>query len=313
MLHKAQHIEISSAELFAEIQELGRNASFEILPGTRMDFVDMTRPGTRIHLTDFSSDQRDVNRDLTIRLSAEFAQKGFTPVPHIAARRIKSHDDLDVITTRMKEVGVTHVMLIAGDGKPAGEFESSMDLLKTGVMKKFNNIAVAGHPNAGILTTPRRGQATDALKWKNDYAQVCARDMRIVTQLEYDADTILDYEAKNREQGNILPIYVGLTGPASLEEKKIYAKRCMLDISKIVLNQGSNIFKAFSERVPDQLITTIARSRIEARKEGLSGIAGLHFFTFGVAPRTVGFTNSLINGDFVMNDENIGFKLQMAN
>ena len=84
---------------------------------------------------------------------------------------------------------------------------------------------------------------------------------------------------------------------------------CGINVARIVQNQGSKLFQMFSSEVPDGLVTRLAQSRLEPQKEGLSAIAGLHFFTFGVAPKTADFIKAMKDGAFRMKPDNDGFDL----
>src|ERR1700745_4446973 len=80
-------------------------------------------PGTRINVTFWE------NEDLARRITAAAAVKrlGFTPVPHISARRIKSQDMLEEYLSALRDIGAAdNVLIIGGDPTgPLGPYEEA--------------------------------------------------------------------------------------------------------------------------------------------------------------------------------------------
>src|ERR1700733_1420541 len=65
-------------------------------------------PGTRINVTFLD------NEDLAMRVGAAAAVKrlGFTPVPHISSRRIKSQEMLEEYLEALRDVGAAESVLV---------------------------------------------------------------------------------------------------------------------------------------------------------------------------------------------------------
>ena len=65
-------------------------------------------------------------------------EAGFNPVPHIAARRVKSSTELnEFLEQAVKEYGVHRVLLIGGDiDKPLGPYNDPLQILKEGVLNQ---------------------------------------------------------------------------------------------------------------------------------------------------------------------------------
>src|SRR5882757_9652155 len=74
--------------------------------------------------------------DMAARIAAATLVKslGFTPVPHISARRLLSHEDLTTFLSRLQaEVGVEQAFVVAGDPHtPLGPFEDALAVIRTG-------------------------------------------------------------------------------------------------------------------------------------------------------------------------------------
>src|SRR5690606_31513285 len=162
------------------------------------------------------------------RLRAE----GFAPMPHIPARIVKDAGVLEEWLKRYaQEAGVDQALLLAGGvAQPYGEFDSSMQMMETGLFQKhgFTRLHVAGHPegNKDIDTDGSSTNADAALAWKQSYAQQTGIQMAIVTQFAFAAQPIVDWAERLRGEGITLPIHVGIAGPAKLQTLIRYAVSC---------------------------------------------------------------------------------------
>ena len=92
-------------------------------------------PGTRINVTFLE------NEDLAMRVGAAAAAKrlGFTPVPHISSRRIKSQEMLEEYLEALRDVGAAeNVLVIGGDPTVAmGPYEESLAVIESGVLQLY--------------------------------------------------------------------------------------------------------------------------------------------------------------------------------
>lgn len=68
-----------------------------------------------------------------VALAERLLAAGLSPVPHVAARRIRSHKELAGVLRAFREVGVRAFLVIAGDGWARGPFPDSLVLLDTGL------------------------------------------------------------------------------------------------------------------------------------------------------------------------------------
>src|SRR5271169_4052852 len=86
----------------------------------------------------------------TIDAARQLQRAGFHPVPHIAARYLTGKVQLDDFLARLNgEAGVDEALAVAGDrDKPAGPFQSSLQLIESGVFEKhgITRIGIAGYP-----------------------------------------------------------------------------------------------------------------------------------------------------------------------
>src|SRR5689334_764243 len=119
------------------IQELVKGYSIETTAreATRIErFSDIVPPDTRIYIVHIPGSDRQE----TISLARRLRNEGLEPVPHIAARSFENLPALDGFLNQLTaESGVKQILLIAGDSAPAGEVESTLQVLDSGVLEKY--------------------------------------------------------------------------------------------------------------------------------------------------------------------------------
>ena len=98
--------------------EIGPKTEIETVPPIRDIYVTMLPGG----------DYRE-----TADKAVELVKKGFNPVPHFPARSMQNEGELKEYVDRCKDGGVTQALIIGGGREPVGKFESSFQLLETGL------------------------------------------------------------------------------------------------------------------------------------------------------------------------------------
>ena len=94
------------------------------------------------------------NEDRPMRVGAAkaVADAGFTPVPHVAARRMASTAEFaEFLDALRSEVGSTLLFAVAGDpAEPMGPYASSLDLIRSGLPAEhgFTEVSIAGYPSS---------------------------------------------------------------------------------------------------------------------------------------------------------------------
>ena len=174
-------------------------------------------------------------------------------------------------------------MLAGGGSDPVGEFESSMQLLETELFGRagFTRIHVAGHPegNRDIDPDGSTAEADRALAWKQRYAQTSDAEMAIATQFCFEADPVVAWADRIREQGVALPVHVGAAGPAKLQTMIRFAVACGVGASlRVLRKRARDLSKLLLPFEPGDYLGGIADHR--ARHPG-SNIAAVHFFPLG--------------------------------
>ncbi|MFP3921466.1 MAG: methylenetetrahydrofolate reductase [Dichotomicrobium sp.] len=267
---------------------LARNASIEVIPQTAnkiASFGDLLLPGTRVFIP-FLPKARFSD---CIPLAARLQSEGMQPVPHIAARRLRSRSELtDTLDELRERVGVKQVLVIAGDPEePVGPFSDSMAVLETGVLEErgISTIFVGGQPE-GIPGIP--GEAVSkALDWKYAYAKQSPARFRLVTQFVLDADNLMTWRRNLAERGIDLPLHVGVAGPTSLKTLMKFAGITGAKASfRAMRKYGVKLTRLSDTAAPDDLVYRLASETAGAE------IHGLHVYTFGGFARAVEWLSS---------------------
>ena len=233
-------------------------------------------PGTRIHITFLE------NEDLQTRLNAAAAVKrlGFTPVPHISARRIRSKEMLEEFLGALQAIGATaNVFAVGGDpAVPHGPYEDSLALIESGLFQQFGvkHISIAGHPDkhpdvpVDVLWS--------ALESKSAALAKLRMPGTVLTQVEFDVDRVLAWLADVRQRGVTLPVRVGVPGPTSIKGLLGFASRLGVSTSTTIARKyGFSVTNLLGKAGPDTFIRDLEAGLDPARH----GQVGLHFYTFG--------------------------------
>ena len=234
----------------------------------------------------------------TLRAAVRLRELGMRPVPHLAARAVLDPDALGAMLAALhREADVDHALLVAGSMRtPVGAFDGALAALASGMFERhgWRTLGVAGHPEG----SPDVASAAlaQALQTKNDYARGSALQMHLVTQFCFDAAPLIAWERQARAAGNRLPVHVGLAGLASLPTLVRYARYCGVGASLGVLTrQAGRLFRLAAAVTPGEIVTALARSRIDDPR---SLIARVHFFPFGSFDATVAWAASVARGEF---------------
>jgi methylenetetrahydrofolate reductase (NADPH) len=233
-------------------------------------------PGTRIHVTFLD------NEDLTMRVSAAAAAKrlGFTPVPHISARRLKSREMLEEYLTALRDIGASeNVLVIGGDPTvPMGPYEESLAVIESGLLQQYGvkHISMGGHPS-GDPNIPADA-LFPALERKAAALAKLQLPGAVITQVDFDVDRVLSWVAEVRARGIDLPIRVGVPGPASVKLLLGFASRLGVSTStSIAKKYGLSVTNLLSKAGPDRFIRDLQAGLDPAKH----GVVKLHFYTFG--------------------------------
>jgi methylenetetrahydrofolate reductase (NADH) len=265
------------------VAQLIRACSIEIAP--RDPFAgpalrDLVTPGRTV----FVNHPSTATYHSIVAAAAQLHRAGFVPVPHVAARRLTGFTQArDFLERAVGEAAVDEILLIGGDPpRPAGAFDSSLELLASGLVEKsgIRRVNFAGHPEGHPQIA--RAALDAALEAKVALAHQAGLGAGVVTQFAFDAGAIGRWVAAQRARGIVCPIRIGVAGPANVATLAQFAVRCGVGSSLRALAHGHTAFaRILSEAGPDALIRALA-----AGEEGAHPLDGLHVFTFGGMRRT---------------------------
>ena len=123
--------------------------SIEVTPNAAAkieNFAEVLPANTRIYIAHIEGTPFEE----MLNTAKKITNEGFIPMPHFPARIIEDKDMLESwLSQYSEEADVQEALLIAGGSKkPAGVFDSSIQIIETELFDKYNfkRLHVAGHP-----------------------------------------------------------------------------------------------------------------------------------------------------------------------
>jgi methylenetetrahydrofolate reductase (NADPH) len=289
------------------VQELVKGYSIEttVQQSQRIEsFADMLPAGTQLYIahvpgTDFAD---------TVTLAARLRREGMEPVPHIVGRRIQNLAEAEDFVKKLAGEGVQQVLVVAGDvSTPVGSLTSGLEILDSGIIEKYGikRVGVAGHPEGHREVKDE--VLRDALRRKNEYARRTGAHVYVATQFTFSADTIIDWEAANKDDIGQLPVMVGLPGLASAKTLLKFAMDCGVGASlQAFSRRAASLTKLLTVNAPDDIVVGLAANKVKSPQTHLNGV---HFFPFGGLKKTADWANKIVAGDFSFTDDQKGLNV----
>ena len=242
-----------------------------------------------------------------VSVAKRLRRAGMNPVPHIAARQLASRDVATEFLAGLRdEADVTRALIIAGDSDTqSGAYDSSTDLLETGLLQAHGicSVGIAGYPE-GHRKIPE-ATLMAALDRKIGYAVRREIDLFMVSQFSFDGQAILGWLRRLRARGVVLPVRVGVAGPATIRTLLNYGLHCGIGNSIRALgSQAISLTRLVVQHGPENVVRCIAASETEL------GIAGLHLFPFGGFTRSAGWIDNVACGRFGLSQPDESFSIQ---
>ena len=214
-----------------------------------------------------------------INIAAQLRDFGFQPVPHIAARRMRSVQDLDdYLAAFVERAGVREVLVIGGDlDKPLGPYDSALDVIKSGLPAKHGvtRIGIAGYPDGHPFIDD--AALVSALEAKLEACSTSGVESYLVTQFSFQADSIIEWCSAVHADHSELPIHAGIPGPAKFGTLLRFAKICgvQTSVKKLMANKTMGL-DLLRRAAPWKQIEAIGRYQIDTGRP-----LSTHLFTFG--------------------------------
>ncbi len=279
-----KHRTASETQAAPQVETFLRGYSIEVMPRTAEkveDFRALLPEATRVYIAHIEGTPIE---DM-VATARRLAGDGFQVMPHFPARIIADRRQLqDWIARYQGEAGVTQGLILAGSPKhQVGDFESSVQLLETGLFDKagFTRLHVAGHPegNRDIDPDGSDRRVMDALRWKQDYAATTDAEMAIVTQFCFEADPVIRWVDRLAAEGIALPVHIGIAGPAKLQTLIRFAIACGVGPSlKVLQKRAMDVTKLVLPYEPNDVINALARHKATHPDFNIEQV---HFFPLG--------------------------------
>jgi methylenetetrahydrofolate reductase (NADPH) len=271
-------------QISENIERFLGNYSIEVMPRTAdkiTNFRDILPKNTRVYIAHIEGTPIE---DM-VTTAKRLAEEGFPTMPHFPARIIKDKATLNEwISQYQGEAGVDQALILAGGvSKPHGEYESSMDLLETGLFDKakFKNIHIAGHPegNKDIDPDGDTKNIDSALNWKQNFKNKTDAKMAIATQFAFEARSIITWANSIKNAGIDIPIHIGIAGPAKLQTLIKFAIACGVGPSlKVLQKRATDVTKLLLPYEPIDVLSQLADHKA---KNPDFNISSVHFFPLG--------------------------------
>lgn len=225
--------------------------------------------------------------DRQLAVCRQVRELGLIPVPHIVARNIEDRAALDRLLGRLAgEAGVDRALLLGGDREqPAGEYESSLQLIESGLLEAhgIGRIAIGcypeGHPR---IPAP---ELHEALIAKVAAARSRRLQLILISQLCFESRPIIEFLRRIRAEGITERIRVGVAGPATASTLIRYAMICGVGASLRALRERQSLAgNLLSNTTPEKLVRELEAA--DASDPSLN-IWGIHFFTFASLRNTI--------------------------
>ncbi|RCW43140.1 methylenetetrahydrofolate reductase (NADPH) [Halopolyspora algeriensis] len=258
-----------------QLQRYLSQARFEVLPLSGvLDQADTLPRDATVTVTSSPSK----GTEATLDTAAQLRSKGFHAVPHLSARLVTDRSHLAELYSRIDELGLSEVFVIAGDSPtPAGEFTDALSLLRATdeLGLRPPRVGVTGYPEPHAFISDQT--TIQALDEKSRYADY------IVSQICYDPNTIVSWVKAVRERGVTLPIHIG--APGSVDPKKLLRISLKIGLGpsmRFLRKQQGVVTRLLTRYTPETIFDELSPYLLDPDY----GIAGWHLFTFNEITKT---------------------------
>ncbi len=253
----------------AAVRRLLQSPEFELIPlpsvAKQIEFLPEAAT-----VTVTSSPTRGL--EPTLELAAELSRRGFTVIPHLAARSVTDRAHLSRIVQFLDFAGLGRVFIVAGDSKETGEFPDGLSLIRG--MKDLGSL-----PEFGIPAYPDGHPFISDEVLRRVLADKQEDASYMTTQMCFDPSTIADWISQTRSQNITLPLHIGLPGVASLQKLISVSAQIGVGQSARYLSRHTGLFRRLgpqSNFLPDQLIADL----IGVITDPAADVQALHLYSF---------------------------------
>jgi methylenetetrahydrofolate reductase (NADPH) len=236
--------------------------------------AEILPPATPVYLTAVPM----IEPNELVMAAAQLRKAGLEPVAHVAARRLANSGQLTEMLAGLRgEADMRRLLVIGGDVDRSGAFADALAVIQKGRLREagIEEIGIGGYPEGHPRLS--QGLLEAALDQKIAAARAAGLRVFIVSQFSFSGDHILAWIRQLRAGGIVVPVKVGLAGPANVAALLRYAKRCGVSASLRGLMSGAAV-GLIGHAGPDRIIETLTAT-------GEPSTAP-HYFSFGGAVET---------------------------
>lgn len=284
VLNKVKNL-ISSASIEITITSSKKVGSFsDILPSNSTVFI--------AHLPDQPFSE-------TINTAIRLHQENMKPVPHIGARNILSHQELEEGLNRLfNETDCSEFLLIGGSSpEQCGPFSSSMDVLNSGLLAKDNlSIFFAGHPESSPDISDQEIERV-IIEKNRLVLDNPSMNFSFATQFCFDFSAISTWLDFLDSLDNQIPVVIGIPGIASIGSLYKHAKACGIGNSiRFIAKKAKSLTMLTSQQNPNKIIFDIASYLCSDNKYN-TAINGIHIYPFGGIQKNIEWRNNILQSN----------------
>ena len=277
--------------LFGSKQEGGaqRQVRWNLIDSARLEVIPLKNLDSQLqYLPEGSSVSVTASPAKTLEdtwiLSRKLSERGFKPVPHLAARMLTSETQLLSLISQLPEVGASELFLVGGDAPdPFGPFVDSIQVLESilALDHGLDHIGVTAYPDGHSFINETI--LSESLHAKQALLESAGLSGHASTQMCFDPAAIRGWLQRERDAGLTIPIRLGI--PGAVDRAKLLSIGARLGVGaslRFLKKNKSTVTRLFAPGGynPNKLLRPLT-----GVVEPL-GIEGLHIFTFNQIEKT---------------------------
>jgi methylenetetrahydrofolate reductase (NADPH) len=219
----------------------------------------------------------------TQRIAEDLTDRGFTAIPHIAARMVRDRAHTRELAAWCRDTGLTRIFVVGGDAEEAGAYPGAVEFLGDflGADHGLSTVGVAAYPDGHAFLSDEIIRA--ALADKEHMLAEAGVGAYCSTQMCFDPITLGKWMRTVREQGIEMPIHLGISGV--VDKTKLMTMGVRLGIGQSLSYLKKNrvaVTKLMTANSydPNDLLVALSDDMLDL------GVTGLHLFTFNQVEAT---------------------------
>jgi methylenetetrahydrofolate reductase (NADPH) len=230
----------------------------------------------------------------TFELAIQVLEQGHTVIPHIAARMVADHGQVEAIAQWCRSLSISKLFVIAGDAEqPFGPFDGGVAFLHEFLSHDhgLTTIGVPGYPDSHSFLP--LDVVRGALHAKLGLIAAAGLESFVSTQMCFDASTIAAWINLERSSGMTAPIHLGV--PGAVERTKLLTMGARIGVGASLRYLKKNRAAIRQLVSPNSFDPLELIEPLQPYAASL-GIVGTHLFTFNQVASTRAWVESVVGG-----------------